>query len=345
MKIIVVLIVTLTICLLPRKIATTKLIAEKSEATQAQNQLKSKFIRLGQKYLCVNTASYPCHDAVTGELLPVTRLLFQVLTLRQIQTLPDGKRNLLMQMTSYPHDLVIPVDKVLTTGAHATPEDHDDPYFNGFFPIVEDKKLETLRKRFEDKLVWSFGGGSNSFIQPEYSTYNQYYANGSSFKIKRIYHVLAPFPLAEMFNTCGGITAAYLDAFSRDPLVVILDNADEKFINTNPYAKNSTSKIDVHPIGYFRFCADNDDFHRVFTTQSPYTTHLEWPHRMRKAVMAGRLIKGMTREMVAWSVGWPFASDTIPKMKKKDEWVYDTTPHNTFTVQFRKGKLVRWFHD
>ena len=351
MKVIAALLATLAVCLLLAKIITRNVTTVKAPSAnvaiiQTQSQIDSKFIKIEQKYISINSDvsfPYPCQDVVTGKRLSVTRLLFRILTLKQIQILTNGKRKLLMQMDGYPHDLIIPLDEVLTTGNHATDQDHDDPYLLGLFPVLEDKSIEPLRKQFENKTVWSFGGGSNTLVCPQYFGECAYYVNGAAFKVKRIYHIIAPFPTAELYSTCGGRTAAYLNAFSRDPLLVVLDS-DANSIRPSLIEKNlpESKRTKIKPIGYYRFC-DKDHFHQVFTTQSPYTTHPEWPHQMRRAVLNGELRKGMTREMVAWSVGWPFYSDAIPMMKKKDEWNYYIAPSvPDLSLHFRKDKLVDW---
>jgi len=63
--------------------------------------------------------------------------------------------------------------------------------------------------------------------------------------------------------------------------------------------------------------------------------------KMKKAIINGEIVNGMTPEMVAWSMGWPSDYGTKEQLAKMRHWNYYAPPPYAVDIYFKNGRLVR----
>ncbi|MEN6584215.1 MAG: hypothetical protein ABFD54_17355 [Armatimonadota bacterium] len=212
-------------------------------------------------------------------------------------------------------------------------------------PTVKD-----LKAQYEGKLVWCYGGPGAQCVSTEPGM-----SIGMSgrvdvpLRIRRVERVYMPKTELAMGNATfmGGERES---AFVTDnPLVVILD-APARGLEFNGFAyvgdkdaekmsMDVVSNPRVHCLGLWNEVSDRWDFEREYNLSSPFKSHLDWSTKMRKAVLRGEVAKGMTREMVAWVMGWPSIYGTKGEMLSIDDWTYDNIPFQGH-VYFKNGRVI-----
>ena len=82
-------------------------------------------------------------------------------------------------------------------------------------------------------------------------------------------------------------------------------------------------------------------FERRFALKNPLQEHPEWSKRVRNAIVAGEILKGMTPDQVAWAAGWPDEFGMTAEMRKWSTWRYDSAPPFNFWVTFKNGRVAK----
>jgi hypothetical protein len=225
------------------------------------------------------------------------------------------------------------------------------PYAFNLYPLVEDSHLDALRARYEGRQVWAYGG-----FQVRCATGDPVVTGGfgtrasSSAVIRAIYRVHA----GGIEIGAGGLRTvdASPQAFSAfDPLVVVLTPTDAFTPATVAYGAPPGTLPSPDAVRaalrtrcgtMFQMHGDAWDFERTYSPRPPETMHPTWPPVMRRAVLDGRVVTGMTRDMVVWSRGWPMEYGTIAQLRAMPVWLYDAVAPHGFWVRFQGDRVVRF---
>lgn len=118
-----------------------------------------------------------------------------------------------------------------------------------------------------------------------------------------------------------------------DPLVVVLAPPFPK-----PPAILSEGRGDC--VAAFTLAADPWHLARIISLEPRVDP--SWPEAFRTAVERGDVIPGMTRAMVAASIGYPTHYGTPEDFDKIDDWKYDAPAPGGQEVLFAAGKVVKY---
>jgi hypothetical protein len=199
----------------------------------------------------------------------------------------------------------------------------------GLFPLVEDATSRAVAAKYVGHDVWRFGRGPLLAAFRQNSTFEM--EPGKPARVLAVYR-----PFGYPFNAAlGSSPFAFPNYVSIDPLVVVLRVRDADLLpspmNTIPAAG---------PTAYW-LVSDAWDMERRFSLVSMQQAHPEWNAAMRDAVVAQNVLPGMTRDMVAWSQGYPSVEGTVAAMNALDVWHFEQPPPSSSTVYFRDGRVVR----
>jgi len=230
----------------------------------------------------------------------------------------------------------------------ADPTPHNLPYLS---PLVEDADLQRLRRRFEGKRVWAYGGGSA--VCPETDRGNvsriQWLATTPA-TIRRVYRIAAPFEMNRgPYVLYGAETASTFEA--ERPFVVLLTPPEKAYLHG--YSRGNTSwsmgARDIRqlpdvsrPASYvaaFTLFGDAETLERTYSLSGPFDLHPEWSKNERAMVEGGALDLGMTKDMVAWSYGWPMIEGTPAELRRRNVWPYDSIGPYHLLVTFKGGRM------
>lgn len=225
------------------------------------------------------------------------------------------------------------------------------PALPNLFPLVEDAHLDALRARYEGRQVWAYGGfqvrcaTGDPVVTGEFGT-----RASSSAVVRAIYRVHA----GGIEIGAGGLRTVDTSpqAFSAfDPLVVVL-TPTRAFTpasaaygappGTTPPPEALVAELRRRCGTMFQMHGDAWDFERTYSLVAPETMHPNWPPAMRRAVLEGRVTAGMTRDMVAWSRGWPMEYGTTAELRALPTWLYDAPAPHAFWVRFQGDRVVRF---
>lgn len=300
-------------------------------------------MKVGQKYLFIaDESEHPYMDSTTEKPIPSSVMVMKILTLIQIENPWFRKQILHFTMDGYHGRIRTQISR----GAVNPP---------GMYPLVEDDTLNDLRHRYEGMRAWQYGGA------------NAYWSTGNpsesvsvsgpvstSWVIRRISRVyVGAYPLRIGYAP-GFIGEDTESSFAdNNPLFILLSPSKplkmqsiSKWIASDGNSSYGSAENEYarHPESgaHYLVFADAWDFERAFSTTDPLTAHPEWSHSMRHAVMDGEIRKGMTRDMVAWVIGWLGEYATIPEMRTWDEWRYDGMMAYDYMVYFRNGRVARF---
>jgi len=92
---------------------------------------------------------------------------------------------------------------------------------------------------------------------------------------------------------------------------------------------------------YVRWFADPWEARRVLVTRSPFD-HPEWPAQYREAVLAGKVLKGMSHDMVANALGYPSVYGSIEDLDRLAHWDYDEPAPWGPSVGFNGDRVVEY---
>ncbi|MHB1457558.1 MAG: hypothetical protein ACYC0V_11655 [Armatimonadota bacterium] len=303
-------------------------------------------MKVGQKFLfTADESEHPYMDATTERPVPSDAMIMQVLTLVQVKKPWLRKQSLYFTMDRY-------------RGRICTELPHGAVNPPGMYPLVEDDTLDDLRRRYEGKMVWQYGGAnaywSTGNTNESVSVSGPASTSWLIHSISRVYVGAYPLRIGYAPGFIGEDTeSSFAD---NNPLFALLSPSKplkmqsiSKWIASdgNSSYGNSENEYARHPesgVHYLVF-ADAWDFERAFSTIDPLTAHPEWSRLMRHAVMDGEIRKGMTRDMVVWVIGWPGEYARIQEMRTWDEWRYDGMMACNYMVYFRNGRVTRFGTD
>jgi hypothetical protein len=186
-------------------------------------------------------------------------------------------------------------------------------------PIANDAMVDDLRSAYEGKHVWHYAGGWSECPWSEKGNGTGDGIDRPQVRITRIARIyggsyivpLGSMPAASMspFTQPGGF-------YTWSPIVVFFDRA--------PVAPC------IAP--YFTMFSDRWDFERVFSLAPP-------------AKPVRDIALGMTKDEVAWSIGFPLVYGTRADVFALDTWKYAYLPPFHYWVYFKDGKVVKFGQD
>jgi hypothetical protein len=273
----------------------------------------------------------PYRDLRTGKPITESSLIAHTLALKEVQ----GDR-LIFVLEDHKGDIYLEskesVDKL--------------PYLT---PILTDNTVRLLKAKYEGRKVWRYGGSGGECVSGNESSQGYLFGDASlPLVIKRIERVLLPDQCLPTGPRPGAVGEPQTGFFTDNPIFVIMKTPSkglrmESWSSIN--AAGPPPDLNKHVTKYcpllWSEVSGQWDFERVYSLVSPFKAHPEWPAKVRQAIKANEIKKGMTYEMVAWSAGWPNAYGTTGELKKLSEWDYDAMPPYQTYVYFRNGKVVR----
>lgn len=294
-----------------------------------------RFIGSPWKQASASTVT-PYRDVKNGKSITWREIVTRIVTLQRIEPSQDGNR-LTFVIEGHTGQVFI------ETTCQAT----DIPYLT---PLLTEPTLRATKAQYEGKQVWCYGGPGAQCVSTEpgmsISLSGRLDVPLRIRRIERIY-----LPQVEMgIGNATFIGGERESAFITDnPLIVILDAPAKGlkfsglfYVGDKDIGETSIDAVSeprAHCLGLWDEVSDSWDFERKYSLFSPFKTHPTWPARMRKAVMSGEVVKGMTREMVAWAIGWPSIYGTKSEMLALDDWAYDNIPFQGY-VYFRNGRMI-----
>ncbi len=93
-------------------------------------------------------------------------------------------------------------------------------------------------------------------------------------------------------------------------------------------------------MAFYALAADPFHVERLLSLRPPIDK--TWPPRFRDAIAKGAVMVGMSRAMVAASIGYPTIFADIAGLQKMDVWRYDAPAPFSSSVYFQNGVVVRY---
>lgn len=271
-----------------------------------------------------------------GTVVPYDKAMLHELRLESMDQHPDGTFQAHFRLENWPKPVSL-------TGAG------DPASIPGLAPILWDDATRNLRLKFLNKPVWVYGGsiGAVSAIPGEWASVHVGVVQPITVKkILRLYthHVLLN--VGPQIAALGGETNSTF--YTDCPIYTLLDVGKQGIIT----AATGSSSDDMSNVFNrkadltgFQVVADDWQFDRLFSLKSGITQHPDWTEDMHKSVVAGKLKKGMTHAMVAWTMGWPGDPGTKKAMLNWAKWRYDIIKPYNFWVYFEGDKVIRFGED
>lgn len=239
----------------------------------------------------------------------------------------------------------------------------------GLPALVIDRNLRALNAMYDGKMAWgrgSFGGsciletaggaggGGGSGSKPVkvlqiFRLYRAginlgigtYFAGGgtreSAFTTESPLVVWFQFPKDTHFNSMWG-TSASIHVRSRYALPTV----PPSLRNLTPAPMAPSPEC----VAWYVIVADAWDMDRSYTRQPATQAHPEWGPEILNAVMKGSVKVGMTREQVAWTIGYPGEYGPIEKFLTMTKWRYDDiSPFNYWVYFDRNGRVNKFGPD
>jgi hypothetical protein len=206
-------------------------------------------------------------------------------------------------------------------------------------PIVTDAVVRALKAKYEGKRVWRYPGAGGTAILDTAGPSIRLWDNiAVPFLITHVERVYTTSHLS--LHTDWG-NEGYA---SVCPLVIFLDaqpgrkgrSLDWKQITPHPPG-NSHARC----LAFYNILSDSWDLERAYSLVGPLDPSRKWSTRTQKSILDGDTSKGMTREMVAWAIGWPSSTATRSELLKLDHWLYYAPPPYSMDLYFSSGRLVR----
>lgn len=223
----------------------------------------------------------------------------------------------------------------------------------GLCLLVEDAELRRLRRKYAGRQVWGYGGIGGQCVQADSGESSAVGLDKARpcrlVHLVRIRQTATQLSIGTRPGVLGGVAQS---AFTMDyPLVAILTPPAHTQVAGFSLARvhgrrHVRERPDGEPIFQMSQChtlynefAGAWDFERTYSLISPRQAGRHWPRVLRKAVLSGEIRRGMTPEMVAWTMGYPSAYGTAAQIKVQSVWQYDTLPPFHYDVDFQNGKV------
>lgn len=211
--------------------------------------------------------------------------------------------------------------------------------------IINDTASKQLRARYKGKTLWSYGGTKAWCETDKYNTYAALGVDVEPLTVDQIYRIEGK-GNTEVAGTDLGqpVTNPYIvifklpDGFSFKALTWTSGGYSEGGMR----GTHSSRLMDgSNCSAVWHMVADSAVMERLYSTTDPFKAHPEWTVNDRKAILSGSINKGMTKEMVLWSKGWPLDSGALQDIMKLDEWRYQAGPFDQW-VEFKNGRVSQW---
>lgn len=302
-------------------------------------------LRPGQRFLgtpwedASATTATPYWDVKSGKPITWGEIAIRVATLQRVEPVAAGNR-LTFVLEKHTGQICLETEHPAT----------DLPYLT---PLLTEPTVRNLKARYEGKLVWCYGGpGAQCVCTEPGMSISLSGRLDTPLRIRRIERVYRPgteMAIGRATFLGGERESAFV---TDNPLIVILEapaNAlefsamwyvgGEDTSGAKDIAMEVASDPRAYCLGIWNELSDRWDFEREYSLSGPFGGHSRWPAKMRKAVLNSEVIKGMTREMVAWATGWPSMYGTKDEMLRIDDWAYDNIPFQGH-IYFKNGRVV-----
>ena len=297
-------------------------------------------LRPGQRFIGtpwekINASTeIPYRDVKSGKPITWHEIATRIASLQRIESGQDGNR-LTFVLEKHTGQIFIETKSLSTSIPYLT-------------PLLTEPTVKELKSQYEGKRVWCYGGLNAQCVSTEPGVSISLSGRVDvPLRIRRIERIYTPRVEMAIGNATflGGERES---AFVTDnPLVVVMDAPVKglEFSSLSYLCDKDLKKIDAvsehnpYCLGLWNVVSDRWDFEREYSLSSPLKSHPAWPAKMQNAVLNGEVISGMTREMVAWAIGWPSIYGTKNEILNLDDWTYDNIPFRGH-VYFKNDKVV-----
>lgn len=199
----------------------------------------------------------------------------------------------------------------------------------GLYPLVVDDTVRALRQKYVGRMVWGFGGldviggghsGTMSRSLPIVGIYRAY-NYGRNLNIGR-------FPTSNV-----DLQSTFV---ALDPLVIRFGVSALTMLTPvmGPPLPRSTVAYAV--------LSDQWDFERLYSLVSMSQAHPEWSSALTAKIEQQTVELGMTKDMIAWMLGYPSVYGTQAQVQALDTWPYDAPAPFDSAVHFHNGIVVKY---
>lgn len=277
----------------------------------------------------------PYTDENGGPPPPVAALVLKVFTLRANEPAEAGKRALTFSVEGLPNRLQIVTDESATDLPH-------------LYPILLDENARRMNARYEGRRVWS-GGGAACVTDDPGSSGDFGFDSDVPVRVRRVVRVRMPGQVMGIGGAPGYMGPRESEFTFDNPIIAVVEvprSAPVQSLSWSGFGGGvGDEDFDLQSLtalcaGTYMAFADAWDMEREMSLEDPRAARARWPARFRKAAAEGEIVKGMTPDMVAATLGWPGEYATPEEMRRWDAWRYDSTPPYNYWVYFRKGRVV-----
>lgn len=215
-------------------------------------------------------------------------------------------------------------------------------------PIVEEPTVRKLRARYEGKHVWGYGGIGAIALLPDRNAFASFgFERLKPARVLLLRRVWKPWVSLALGSTAGYIGERMYRVLTHHPLFVRLLPEGRAYTGFGSFPGHSPFEKGMdnprrYALGFYAWHADEWDFERAYSLQSPLELSKRWEARERRALRTGELAKGLRHEVVAWIWGWPSLYGTKQELMRLSQWIYEDVPPFEATLTFRNGRLVSW---
>lgn len=222
----------------------------------------------------------------------------------------------------------------------------DPLHIPGLPPILWDETARQLRIKYLNKPVWIYGGQLGAMTTTPDEWVGLRVGVDKPVRITKILRLGAqrvPLNVGPQIAALGGET---LSTFLTDcPIYVVVDTGRQGMV-TAAMGSSTDDMTKLYqrkgPLAGFQICADDWQFERIFSLKSGPEQHPDWSPTLQRAVSEGKLQKGMSHAMVAWTLGWPGDPGAKPDLMKQPRWRYDIVTPYSFWVYFNGDRVERF---
>ncbi len=212
-------------------------------------------------------------------------------------------------------------------------------------PIVTGLAFHSLRRKYEWKSAWMYGGVRLEVRGAAADTWGTFMAPvDQPVRIRRVHRLRnaenVPLPMGS-----GGMMDPVMYR-APSPLLLVLDMPKRAKLMAG---SGGGTKVDMASImdprnysGKYLVVGDEWDLQRRFSLSNPFRTLLGLTPRFRRAILAGHPVPGMTPDMVAWAYGWPPLRKPLAQMRRMSVWEYPGAAPFSSSVVFRNGRVLRF---
>jgi hypothetical protein len=213
------------------------------------------------------------------------------------------------------------------------------------YALVEDDSLRALRKLYVGRRVWGLGGLGVTAIPANPEWGGGFATDGQTpLTVKGLYRVALNGLSLSLGSTIGSIGADQYAFADSNPLIAVLDVPRSVRVTGAQWYADISPEASMDPtsfcIGYYCMFADGWQMSRSYSLLPLDKAHPEWSRTMRRSIREGSVRKGMTPEMVLWTLGWPAIDVPLAVLRKETAWAYDSAPPFHYWVYFKNGRAT-----